>query len=189
MDNLIETIPGLGWSQIDKRAFEHDGCVVDVGCYMWDWSNSLIGKKRIVGVDPLEENIPNGVEMFKGLLGPFNFELPVTGEGISLSVYNHSDDITLKKSQMLSWKTFCKKFNIGKISILKLNIEGSEYTLLNSMDTDDFNQIDQIAVSFHDWLNPKYKNLTESSLNLLKNSGFKVVSIYEPYGWYLATKE
>jgi DNA polymerase III delta prime subunit len=35
----------------------------------------------------------------------------------------------------------------------------------------------------------KYKNLTESSLNLLKNSGFKVVSIYEPYGWYLATKE
>jgi hypothetical protein len=24
MDNLIETIPGLGWSQIDKRAFEHD---------------------------------------------------------------------------------------------------------------------------------------------------------------------
>ena len=110
MDNLIETIPGLGWSQIDKRAFEHDGCVVDVGCYMWDWSNSLIGKKRIVGVDPLEENIPNGVEMFKGLLGPFNCELPVTGEGISLSVDNHSDDITLKKSQMLSWKTFCKKF-------------------------------------------------------------------------------
>jgi hypothetical protein len=57
------------------------------------------------------------------------------------------------------------------------------------MDTDDFKQIDQIAVSFHDWLNPKYKNLTESSLVLLKKSGFKIISIYKPYGWYLAIKE
>ena len=61
--------------------------------------------------------------------------------------------------QMLDWKTFCNKFEIDKVSVLKLNIEGSEYPLLHSMDSEDFSKINQIAVSFHDWMNPKWRNL------------------------------
>jgi len=34
---------------------------------------------------------------------------------------------------MISWKNFCKLYNIDKISILKINIEGGEYPLLNSI--------------------------------------------------------
>jgi hypothetical protein len=54
------------------------------------------------------------------------------------------------------------------------------------MDSDDFSKINQIAISFHDWMNPKWRNLTKSSLQLLRDSGFDVITIYEPYGWYLA---
>ena len=42
---------------------------------------------------------------------------------------------------MLSWKTFCERFNIDNVSILKINIEGSEYSFLDSLDETDFSKI------------------------------------------------
>jgi hypothetical protein len=56
------------------------------------------------------------------------------------------------------------------------------------MDQDDFNKIDQIAISFHDWLVPEWKTKTEKALILLKNFGFNLVKINEPWNWYLAYK-
>jgi hypothetical protein len=90
--------------------------------------------------------------------------------------------------EMLSWKTFCKRFNIDKVSILKINIEGSEYSFLDSLDETDFFKINQIVISFHDWLNPEYKELTDYSIELLKKNGYTIISTYFKYGWYLCVK-
>lgn len=169
------------YSTIDDRAFTHDGVIVDAGCAGWDWSGSLIGKKRIIGVDPFESAI-QGTEIFQGLLGSFIGTADVSKSADASSAMSGGD----YSFPVLNWKTFCKKFDIEKVSVLKLNIEGAEYPLLNSMDTDDFKNIDQIAVSFHDWLNPKWKNLTYSTLHLLKLH-YNVQQLKSEYGWYLAT--
>lgn len=190
MDNLIETFPGAPWSRIFDSALTDDGVIVDVGCYHWDWGRTLIGHKRIVGIDPIEKTIPDGCELFSGVLGPGNGRVSMNVNEDASNIVNNPNIAakSIIEIEMLNWKSFCQQFQIENISVLKINIEGSEYPLLNTMDTDDFSKIKQIAVSFHDWLNPKWVNLTKSSLQLLNNSGFDIIRIYPRYGWYLAFK-
>ena len=89
---------------------------------------------------------------------------------------------------MLSWKSFCKRFNIDEVAILKINIEGAEYPLLASMDTEDFKKINQIAISFHDWMYAEQKSQTQSALRLLEENGYTLLETYQPGGWWLAYK-
>ena len=185
---LIQTIKGEDYSSIDSRVFEHNGCVIDVGCLRWDWSYSLLGKKRIIGVDPFEQETPRGTELFQGILGSANGVVEIDAADCNSSIAN-INSTNLQKVECITWKTFCKKFNIDKISVLKLNIEGSEYSLLHSMDVKDFDKIDQILVSFHDWINKDWEPLTKSSLTLLESMGFEVNSVCEKAGWYLAIKK
>ena len=182
--DLTQTIPGWDYSLVHKRYENHNGVIVDIGCLHWDWSNFFIGKKRIIGVDP-QENPIEGTELFKGIIGPFNGIARLKSDGIGAETSKTDEGVLY---DMISWKSLCYKYNIENISILKINIEGSEYPLLHSMDEEDFDKIDQIAVSFHDWLHPKWKNLTKSSLDLLQNHNFKIIQIYEKFGWYLALK-
>ena len=157
----------------------------------WEWTKIFINKKRIIGADPIEDNELDGTELYQGLVGPFNGKifLNIEKTGIGASSTMVMSESNLKECDMISWKNFCKLYNIDKISILKINIEGGEYPLLNSMDIDDFNKIDQIAVSLHDWINPKWTNLTKSTLNLLEKSGFESTLTCEAFGWYLALKK
>jgi hypothetical protein len=189
MENvIIETIPGQPYSQVDARCFTHEGAIVDVGCLEWNWSNIFLGKKRVIGIDPQEKPI-EGAELFKGFLGPFDGITRLYGDGGSASVNKktyHNSESNLY--DMISWKTLCSEFNIDKVSILKINIEGAEYPLLHSMTVSDFEKIDQIAISFHDWLDSDQSALKHASIELLKNVGFNVESIYPRWGWYLATK-
>jgi len=185
-NQIIETIPGWPYSQVDTRCFTHDGVIVDVGCLEWNWSNIFLGKKRVIGIDPQEKPI-EGAELFRGFLGPFDGITRLYGDGHGASIKNKNSESNLY--DMISWKTLCSKFNIDKVSILKINIEGAEYPLLHSMTVSDFEKIDQIAISFHDWLDSDQSALKHASIELLKKVGFNVESIYPRWGWYLATKK
>jgi hypothetical protein len=187
MIQLSETIEGLLWSVVDTKLFKHDGCVVDVGCLRWNWSKTFLGRKRVIGIDPIEKECPTGAELFSGLLGPYDSSVTLNICDDSTKIDTNTDGEQFNYN-MISWKTFCKNYNIDKVSILKINIEGSEYPLLHSMDSDDFDKIDQIVISFHDWLNPNWKHLTSSSLFLLKENGFTILQTFDKFGWYLAIK-
>jgi hypothetical protein len=191
MVKLEQTIKGEFWSTFDWNSIDSEGCVVDLGCLYWDWSNYWFGVKRVIGVDPFEETIPNGVELFKGVLGPLDCKIKMdkpNNNEIEGVVNPNIDEEDVNLYEMISWKTFCNNFNIDKVSVLKINIEGSEYPLLHSMDIEDFSKIDQITISFHDWLNPNWKHLTSSSLFLLKENGFTILQTFSKFGWYLAVK-
>tara|TARA_R110000751_G_scaffold12566_3_gene43071 strand:+ start:401 stop:961 length:561 start_codon:yes stop_codon:yes gene_type:complete len=185
IENLIETMPGWGYSKVDDRCFNHDGVIVDVGCLDWNWSKAFLGKKRVIGIDPQEKPI-EGAELFRGFLGPFDGITRLYGEGHGAGIKSKDSESNLY--DMISWKTLCSKFNIDKISVLKINIEGAEYPLLHSMTVSDFEKVDQIAVSFHDWMDSDQSALKYASIELLKKVGFKVESIYPQWGWYLAKK-
>jgi hypothetical protein len=191
MKKLIETLHGSPWSQVFDNCLIDDGDIVDVGCLHWDWGKSLVGKKRYIGIDPIEKKTPEGCELFTGVLGASSGKVYMDVNIDASNIMGNSNIKALKtiEIEMMDWKSFCRKYEIETVSVLKLNIEGSEYPLLNSMDSEDFSKINQIAVSFHDWMNPKWTNLTQSSIYLLKNSGFNIVEIYRRWGWYLAYKE
>lgn len=183
----MRTKENYDYSTISDRVFEHDGCICDLGCVSWDMFESLIGKKRIIGADPFAEE-RDGCEYYEGVITPF--------DSFSVFISNTYDDSANQFGggdstyvNGLSWKSFCRKYDIDKVSILKLNIEGAEYPLLNSMDSDDFAKIDQIMVSFHDWINPKWKHLTTASHCLLQENGFELAHTASQYGWRLYLKK
>lgn len=180
---LFETMPGHKYSAVDYRCLSHDGCIVDLGCLFWDWSRFFIGKKRVIGVDPYENEI-EGAELYKGIVHDETNKVRMSNNGVSSSVFHGGDDLV----DALSWIDFCQKFKINRISVLKINTEGSEYRLLRSMSRDDFEKIDQIAVSFHDWMNPSWREDTLECLKILETNNFSHTKIFEPYGWYLAIK-
>ena len=179
------------WSKIHPRFMEHDGSIIDLGCAGWNlpfedktcdnWAGYFFGKKRVVGVDPQEK--PNiNAELFSGFISNFTGKANLNQRGIGASIIKSSNGIY----EVLTWKDFKKKFNLGSISILKINIEGSEWDLIDSFDDEDFREIDQICVSFHYWL-PKYKKIgiqqTINSINTIVSKGYTMTDL-GVYGWF-----
>jgi FkbM family methyltransferase len=183
--NLFETIPGQDYSRVENRCLEHNGCIVDVGCLYWDWSNFFIDKKRVIGIDPFETE-KEGVELFKGVIGTFDGTMLMENRGIESTMIdqNSGEHVAVKK-----WKTFIKEYNIEKISVLKINIEGAEYDLLNSLDNTDFENIDQIAISFHHWIVPEWQPKTFEAIKLLWSKNYDIIKINDKVQWVLFIKK
>lgn len=182
---LFQTIDGWDYSTVNDRCLINDGDIVDIGCLNWDWSNFFLGKKRVIGVDPFENQIPF-TEIFKGVIGNYNGVTRMNNEGIASSMTNQDDG---EEVQVKTWKDFCNEYNINKISVLKINIEGAEYDLLDNLTDNDFNNIDQIAISFHDWMVPEWKIKTDRAIKLLESKNYEIQKINDSWGWYLAVKK
>lgn len=188
------------WSRVHPRFEKNNGCIVDLGCLGWNqnfldktsdnWAGYFFGKKRVIGVDPQES--PNEhCDFFKGFISNFSGKADLSG--------NDSIQSTCKKIipspngnyEVLTWKDFCVRFNINLISILKINIEGSEWDLLESFEKEDFSSIDQICVSFHNFL-PEYNNYfyeekTNNCINKILNNNYTMIDL-GIYNWKLFCK-
>lgn len=182
------------WSRVHPRFKEHDGCVVDLGCLGWNkkfeditsdnWAGYFFGKKRVIGVDPQEvENEYS--ELFKGFISTYTGKARLTSNGIAGAIIPDERG----EYSVLKWLDFKSKFDIKSISILKVNIEGSEWNLFDSFD--DFDSIDQICVSFHNFLpqfnNETYHEKTKHCINTIIKNDFTMVDL-EIYGWKLFLK-
>lgn len=189
MKETFTTIFDCDHSTVGKEALTHEGCIVDIGCLGWEWSLFFRDKKRVIGIDPLVTD-PNGFELFTGILGSFEGTTNIIDRGEETSKIRSFNETTVQEKEVsiISWKKFCRDFKINSVSVLKINIEGGEYSLLTSLDSEDYSKIDQIAISFHHWLNPNWKHLTQACLTLLELEGYSVTQINERYGWYLARR-
>lgn len=171
------------WSRVHPRYLEHDGCVVDLGCLNWDWSGPLIPDKRVIGVDPQETERPD-CEFFKGAISNKKGRGTIVGADIGASVQiGKQGDF-----EVIKWKDLLERFNIDKISILKVNIEGGEWNLIKSLRIKDFKNIDQISISFHNWLIPNKETETEECINKILKNGYEMFDL-GIYGWKLFLKK
>jgi len=170
------------WSRVHPRYKFYDGCIVDLGCLMWDWSSYFFNKKRVIGADPQQTPHPLA-EFYKGCVSSFSGKATLVGSGNSAIM---KPDIT-GDVDVLCWNDFKKLFNISNIAILKINIEGGEYKLIKSFERADFECIDQIAISFHDWLNSDWKNDTDYCVKKIIDNNFTMLDL-EIYGWKLFIK-
>lgn len=183
------------WSRVHPRFQIHEGCVVDLGCLGWNrpfeeigsdnWAGFFFNKKRIIGVDPQETDNPNA-ELFKGFVSNFSGKGTLVSDGIGATLSKSADG----NFDVLNWDDFKQKFKIESISILKINIEGSEWDLIDSFKPEDFKDIDQICISFHDWL-PEFSNSihrTDACVKKIISNGYAVVDL-GMYGWKLFLKK
>ena len=181
------------WSRVHPRFSKHKGCIVDLGCLGWNkdfnditsdnWAGYFFDKKRVIGVDPQE--VPNAKgELFKGFVSNFTGKADLTSEGIGGGMVESPDGAY----NVISWSDFKLRFKIDSISILKINIEGAEWDLLDSFTSQDFEIIDQICVSFHDFLLKFPHTRTEECIKKLTANGYAMVDL-ELYGWKLFAKQ
>lgn len=180
----------LRWSRVHPRFDKHDGCIVDLGCLGWNedfnkrtsqsWSGYFFGKKRVIGVDPQEVPNPQG-ELFSGFVHNFSGRANLVSTGVGASIQKDDNGVY----ETLTWKDFKARYNITSISILKINIEGSEWDLLDSFQPEDFDDIDQICVSFHDWLPQFHANgpkRTAAAITKICDAGFEMTDL-GLWGW------
>ena len=180
-----------------------DQFIIDAGAYIGTSSirfSQLFKKNKIIAIEPFKENLEimmKNIEKYENII-PLNSALVST---------NHSEEIFLYKSKTGAWgnnilKNTSDERNLDiiskvekvnlidlidrhkkKISILKLDIEGSEKMILEN-DINILNDIDIIIVELHKKI---HKDINETFFSFAKNrfnfsiDSEKIVSVKKTY--------
>jgi FkbM family methyltransferase len=66
-----------------------------------------------------------------------------------------------------------KDYQLEKIDLLKMDIEGAEWSILEEFDKAWYNKIDQITVEFHDFIKPEMRRRTKKLVKKMKALGYR----------------
>jgi Methyltransferase FkbM domain len=177
---------GEPWTRLHRRVFDVPGVVIDLGCAMWDWSGRFFGRKPVLGADPFETDPKiSGVDLFQGVVTTVRGQVQISRDGIGSSTRGSTKDAVLVEA--ITLEDLLERYRVTEIAALKINTEGSEYELLINMHEKLLARIDQIAVSFHDFIGLASPRATEAVITFLRH-WYDVVSIDERWNWYLFTR-
>lgn len=135
--------------------------VFDVGGYLGDWSDAIYNKYRcrIFVFEPVKEYFHKITQRLRKIskIQVYNFGL---GEkDIRKSIYKMDNSSSFYKKDSYTEKEICKirdikkfiiKNNLKKINLIKINIEGGEYDLLDKMiDSNLIHMFENLQIQFH----------------------------------------
>jgi len=145
--------------KFDDRCLSHSGVIIDIGCLGWDWSKYFLDKnKRVIGFDCNEKTQPEGAELRRQMVLPYSGKCLVYGTSGAASIMNLYRDTDGIQYDVVSLDSVLSEFTVMP-SLIKMNVEGSEYPLLFSLKSPPS---DQLIVSFHDFQQFPYpKKLSE----------------------------
>lgn len=163
--------------------------IIDVGAHIGLFSlycRALNEKVKIIALEPepenfallkdnLEANDTENIEIEKVALSKkASKQLLKLDEQDRLNNYLIvKEDLKKARSVLVNTDTFseiCKKYNIDRISLLKMDIEGGEYDVLKSLTHNDFNKIESVILEYHE---DKKQNHKELEI-ILRENGFSV---------------
>ena len=205
MSNLYLNIPQLQRWQGDSGDYTHsltydlneNSTVIDLGGYTGEWAREIINRYNcnVYLVEPVEESYKILLEKFRSNpkvhilkvgIGIKNTEkvMYVNGDGTSFNTET-GEAITV---EIRTVESVLNQWNLEKIDLLQVNIEGDEYELLQHMiDTGLINKFKNLQVQFHLGIKDavaKHESICEG----LIEKGFKIKYSY-PYVWEAWTKE
>ena len=142
--------------------------------------NTIIINSAVCSENRSEENVSFCVAVNNAGLGSFVFDENST----ALSDVNNK----LKRFTVPAIKLsdIFETYNLDRIDLLKVDIEGAEWEVLESLDETLLNKIGQISVEFHDFLDPSMKSRTEYVIEKLKSFGYKTIISGAP--WFYGTE-
>ncbi|HED37208.1 MAG TPA: FkbM family methyltransferase [Ignavibacteria bacterium] len=105
------------------------------------------------------------------------FYPPLVDAHVSFSINNiQNSNAKYIEGQVYKLGTIMKKLNHGKIDLLKMDIEGKEYEVLDDI-LESENYIGQIVVEFHHRYDKIGANKTKNIINKLNLKGYKIFYI------------
>ena len=142
--------------------------VFDLGAHKGDWSKqikSLYPGCEIHCFELLTLYYEDLLEQFMGCdnvtvnsfgLSSCDSVINISADGLSSSAVRHNSDSLCYIGKLMSFEEYTVSKSINKIKLLKINIEGGEYDLLESLvGTQRISQIENIQIQFHNY-GPEY---------------------------------
>ncbi len=138
----------------------NESIVLDLGFYLGNFADAITKKYdcTVYGYEPIVSHFNNSKERFKdnAKVKVFNYGLGEKNQDIKISNNNESSSIydeSFSSFEVIKIRDIVEELqelSLPKIDLLKINIEGSEYTLLDRMiKADCISKIDNIQVQFH----------------------------------------
>jgi FkbM family methyltransferase len=114
--------------------------------------------------------------------GMAEFNLPANDQYVSGSLVSHQKvDATKKVSvPMKSFADIVNDLNHNQIDVLKMDIEGSEFDVLETILNSDV-AINQLLIEFHERFFEDGRQRLKRALKLMKQHGYKVFGVSETY--------
>ncbi len=126
-----------------------------------------IERNKINNIIPLHAAIGNKDEVSKLYLGR-------TSNNSLISDYSFLEKESVsEKIELKTLETILNDYPIENIDFLKMDCEGGEYSILESLSSETFKKITTISLEFHDLKNKKYNG--DFLVNILINHQFKIV--------------
>lgn len=179
-DDLIEIwnlVEGDYTLRLDYDLNE-DSVVFDIGGYNGDFSEKIIKKynPNIFCFEPIREFYNEIAKKNIEKIGAYNFGLggSTRKDKIFLlddasSIFDYSDDSENIEIDIVDIYDFIKDNNIKRINLMKINVEGCEYEILNRLiSTGLISIIDNIQVQFHNFVEDSKSLKDKISRDLIK---------------------
>jgi len=165
--------------------------VFDVGANSGLFSLLAINKgaKKVYAFEPNQESLVNLNQLVKGLnvevvdkavytkdedlvfyIDPNNTTIGSISEDHIINNGSKVEKITVPA---VSLKTFFEQNNIDRLSLLKMDIEGAEYDIIENLDQEIFDKIDNLLIEYHD----NYDSRVEKLVTKLVEAGFDIDKI------------
>lgn len=166
------------------RPLNAESVIVDAGAHRGEFSTEIhrrVGSRCIlIEANPTlaaQLQTPSCGSVFHAALaatdGTANFVFRDNPEGGSITARAIDEDNATTVVETLSLATVCKRVGVERVDLLKLDIEGAEFPLLEQTPESILSDIGQITVEFHDFL-PEFKGrgLFENARARLEKLGF-----------------
>lgn len=136
----------------------------DIGGHIGNFSSKMYEKFEcnIYAFEPLEENfkiLKQNLNNYKKIkcyqIALLNFDgySNISSLGASASLFDRNEGSTNEEVIVKSFGTFIREENINFIDFVKMNIEGSEYDLLNDIiDSGNILKIQHLQIQFHNFV-------------------------------------
>jgi FkbM family methyltransferase len=157
--------------------------IVDLGAHMGEFSeeiSKMYSPEKIIMVEPhpeLYRQLPQNMKSINAAITP-------DGEDVVFHISKRKDACSIFKEVSGYFGKITDSFavpgitlrsiidDLDRVDLLKIDIEGAEFDLLQSFTDFEFNMIDQITVEFHNCLNHEWQEKTENCIEHLQKLGY-----------------
>lgn len=187
--NLYELLT-ITFDQLNENSI-----VYDFGGYIGNWTSDIYSRYlcNIFTYEPITEFYNIMTQRFKNNKKINIFNYGVYNKTCELELFMDKDGTTIFKNSKLiehrlcNMVDVCEVFNHETVDIVCINIEGSEYDVINRMiESEHINKINSILIQYHNNVENSLHKMTCINQNLEK-LGYKCVYDY-PYIWTYWTK-
>ena len=176
--------------------------IIDVGAHIGLFSllaSQFCKSGKIFSFEPTRENFDLLVANLElnQIKNVFPFNLAVSKNPTKVDLFLHDDQSAhsvVSKStktirvQSTSLQSIFDKNNIESCKLLKLDCEGAEYEIIDSLPSEYFQRIENMVIEYH--LADSRPELVKNLINKIQNMGFKIETKphYNDMGFLIARK-